>query len=146
MEWRQEDTPNYDIAVKLSRHKNWVWLPGARALGGDWVLSRGDSITATFTRTEPGEPPSPRVPDFMDAATLGTMLWLLRTFLPEACTIQLGPYEVFILDSQGQKRTISRGDCEGHAIALALLQVWGDPEAEPGRPAEQETKRSLPDR
>lgn len=59
----------------------------------------------------------------MDAATLGTMLWLLRTFLPEACTIQLGPYEVFILDSQGQKRTISRCDCEGHAIALALLQV-----------------------
>jgi len=82
--WKQEDTPNYCVAVALSRHKNWVWLPGACALGGDRALSRGDSITAAFIRTEPGEAPSPRVPDFMDAATLGTMLWMLRNYIPES--------------------------------------------------------------
>lgn len=123
--WKQEDTPNYCVALALSRHKNWVWLPGACALGGDRALSRGDSITAAFIRTEPGEAPSPRVPDFMDAATLGTMLWMLRSYIPEACTGGCEPYEVFTLDPLGQKTTISRGDNEGHALALALLRVWG---------------------
>ena len=134
------DSATTELARRLAAHPKWRWRGGMAPLHVDGLAYRNgtwipDSIAAGQLDGNPYH-----FPDLEDPATWGCLLAMLWEVLRDERHVDLDlsgddrgarvmTMRCDYLDEQGEDRHYHDAPTPGAAIAAALLEAWGSPDA-----------------